>query len=258
MRTRLPAGLFRRSVFGAFLCVLGAPAAMVAQEPALPSASDLAARHVAAMGGEAAQKAVKSMRVRGLFEMADQNLSGTLEMLTVRPNKMLVRVDIPGVGHIETGYDGHVGWVLDPQMGPLVLSGRQLLETTDDAWFDGTLHGPEHVREMTTLARTTFGDREAYKVKVVFVSGREQTEYFDAEKGWQIGAEGARETALGVLPTKSVFSDFRRFGALMQPTRLVQSALGLEQTFHIESVEYDVVRADAFDLPPAIKALIKK
>jgi hypothetical protein len=234
-------------------------AAIVGQQapPPLPSGQDIVAHHVKAIGGEGAYKAVTSMRVRGRFEMAAQNISGDLEIVSARPDKMLMRVEVQAIGHIESGYDGKIGWTIDPLSGPALVTGRQLIELKDDAWFDSALHAPDHVKELTTVDREDFAQRPAYKVRVVFVSGHEQFEYFDAEAGWQIGTEGSRETSMGVVPTIGVLRDYKQFGTLMQPTTLVQRAIGVEQTFHITSCEYDVVPANAFEVPPQIKALIK-
>ncbi len=63
--------------------------------------------------------------------------------MAARPNKLLRKVEIPSVGHVESGYDGKVGWSIDPLAGPSLLTGRELSEIADDAWFDGTLHAPD-------------------------------------------------------------------------------------------------------------------
>ena len=239
------------------VCLVLAEAALSGQTAPLPSARDLVTRHVAAIGGESAFKAIKSMHVRGRFEITGQSISADFEQLAARPDKLLLRADIPGVGHTEQGYDGKVGWSIDPQTGPKLLKGRELDETIADADFDAPLHIPERIKELTTLARAQFDGREAYKVKVVLVSGVEQDEYFDAETGLEIGWDARRETQLGVLPTTAILRDYRKFGAIMQPTTLVQKTLFIEQVLHVTSVEYDHVPGDAFAMPPPIRALIK-
>ena len=228
-----------------------------AQEPALPLARDIVARHVAAIGGEAAYNAVKSVRLRGRFELTGQNISANFEMLAARPSKLLLHVDIPGLGVNESGYDGKVGWSLNPQTGPRLLTGRELDELATDANFDSTLHPASEFKELTTIGRTSYDGRLAFKLRAVFNSGVEQTEYFDAETGLQIGWEASRQTELGVVPTSAILRDYKKFGALMQATTVVQKALFLEQVLHVTTCEYDVVEAKAFDLPASIKALVK-
>ena len=257
MTTPTHVRILRAASLVAGLGIIAAQPIAFGQGPALPSGRDVITRHVTAMGGEAAYKAVKSIHVRGTFEMAAQNISGTLEIMSARPDKLLTRVDISGVGHVETGYDGKVGWSIDPMSGPSVLAGRQLAEAINDAWFDSVLHSADRLKELTTVSRETFAARPAYKVHVVLLSGSEQFEYYDAESGLQIGVEASRDTPMGVLPTSTVISDYKKFGTLMQPTMLVQRAMGIEQTFHIVSCDYDALPANAFELPAQIKALIK-
>jgi hypothetical protein len=100
---------------------------------ALPTATEIIARHVAAIGGEAAYQTVTSMRAYGRFDIAAQGISGALELLSARPNKLLYRVTIAGIGRIESGYDGSIGWTISPIAGPELLSGKQLADAADDA-----------------------------------------------------------------------------------------------------------------------------
>lgn len=257
MLRRFGSGLVRAVPALAVLLISGHLAGAAAPQAPSRTAKEIIARHVEAIGGEAAFKAVKSMRARGTFAMTAQQISGEFEMLAARPNKILLRVDVAALGRIETGFDGKIGWSVDPMMGPALLKDRQLSEMTDEAWFDGPLHGPDQVREVTLVGREPFDSRLADKLKVVFLSGSEQFEFFDTESGLQIGFEASRATQMGIVPTTAIFRDFKKYGALQLPTLLVQRGLGIEQVMRVSGYEFDVVSPDAFDLPPAIKALIK-
>jgi len=230
----------------------------VGQSTSLPSGREIIARHVSAIGGEEAYRSVRSVLARGRWEIPAQRIVGTLELQSARPNKLLYRVTVPGIGRIENGYDGSVGWSLSPLSGPELLIGRRLAEAADEAWFDGTLHLPQHVSEVTTLGLEMFDNRQAYRVRVVFTSGNEQTEYFDAETGLQIGTESVRATPQGNVPTVNILRDYRQFGPLLQATTFVQRALGFEQIVTITSCEYDTVPPDAFAQPAEIKALLMR
>jgi hypothetical protein len=240
----------------AAVLVQASPAAR--QEAALPPARDVVARFVSALGGAEAYKAVKSARARGTMQIPSMQVTGTVEVMTARPARHLARVNINGIGPVEQGYDGKVGWSINPIAGPSLMVGRELIETADGAWFDGPLHEPDHVREMTTVARVTFDGKPAIKIKVVLVSGSEQFEYFDVETGLQIGMEADRATPQGVLPLTHIFRDYKKFGAVMQASTLVERAAGIETVLTLTSVEFDVVPDDTFAIPAQIKALIGK
>lgn len=238
---------------------IGRPTVLSAQgNGPLPTGRELVTRHVEALGGEQAFRSMTSVLARGRWEIPAQRITGSLELRSARPSKLLYRVTVPGIGRIENGYDGRVGWTISPISGPELLIGRQLSETADEAWFDGTLHLPEHVRELTTIGLETFDNRQAYRVRVVFRSGNEQFEFFDAVTGLQIGTEAVRATPQGNVPTVNILRDYKRFGPVLQATTVVQRALGFEQVVTITSCEYGTVSTDAFDLPVEVKALISR
>ena len=237
-----------------------APPALTAapQSSVLPSGVEVVARHIEAIGGLDAYRAIQSTHARGRFEVPAQGIVAAFELFTARPARMLYRVTVPGVGRIETGFDGQVGWLVNPIAGPELLTGRQLAETAEDAWFDAPLHESTRVRALTTLELTQFDGRPAHKVRVQFHSGPDQLEYFDVETGLQIGAEANRATPQGIVPTVTVLRDYRKFGTLLQATTFVQRAMGFEQVVTLTSCEYNAVPDSVFEMPPAVVALIPR
>ncbi len=232
-----------------------------AQAPAAtapPPAESIVARHIEAIGGVEAYKAVKSIHARGRLEIPAQGIVAAFELFTARPAQMLYVVTVPGIGRIENGYDGQVGWSINPIAGPELLTGRQLGEVAEDAWFDSPLHETARVSDLTTLDQTVFDGRPAWRVRVVFRTGREQIEFFDVETGLLIGSEASRATPQGIVPTVNVLRNYQKFGGILQATTFVQRAMGFEQVVTLTSCEYDQVPASTFDLPPAIAALLPK
>ena len=229
-----------------------------ARQAQLPTGRAIADRFVEAIGGAAAYRAVSSMRATGTFEMPSQGITGTIDVMSSRPSFVRLKADITGVGMIERGFDGKVGWSMDPFAGPALLTGRQLQELMDDSLFDAPLHPADSLKELTTVEQTTFDGQQAYKVKVVFVSGTEQFEYFSLETGLLIGSEGSREMpGGGLVPRVSFLRDYKSFGALKQPTTLVQQTLGIEQVLTIAKYDYAPIAPSAFVPPAEVQALIK-
>jgi len=250
--------IVRVSVLVAAGVVLLTLPAVARQDQSLPSGRAVIDRFVEAIGGVASFRSVSTMHAVGTFEMPSQGVAGTIEVFSARPSNIRLRAEIDGVGSIERGYDGKIGWSVDPMAGPALITGRQLRELIDDALFDGPLHPADQFTELSTLEQTTFDDQPAYKVKVVFASGTEQFEYFAVESGLLIGSEGSREMpGGGMVPRVSILREYKSFGALRQPTVLVQRTLGIEQVVTISSYEYDTVKPDAFTPPAAVLALVK-
>lgn len=227
-------------------------------QEALPTGRDIVSRHVAALGGAAAFKSVRSVHARGRFEVRDRGLTGEFELFTARPNRMLYRVTLPGIGVIENGFDGKVAWTLSPISGPELLEGRPLDEAAEDAWFDAPLYEPDRVRSLEAVERTEFDGRSAFKVRVVLKSALERVEYFDVATGLQIGSESTRATPQGLVPTTNILRDYRLFGDVKQATTFLQRALGFEQVVSLTSVEYDLVPDSTFALPAPVAALVPR
>ena len=236
----------------------GAAPSGSATAPAAPlaPAREVVSRYVAAIGGADAFKAVRSIAARGRFEIGGVGLGGDFSIALARPNRFALRLNLGGLGTIEQVFDGAVGWTVNPASGPEVLAGRELTEAADEAWFDRTLYEPGRLQSLTTVERVTFDGRAAYKLKVVLKSGTESFEYFDVETGFLIGSESNRATPQGIIPTTTILRDYRRYGSLVQPTVLVQRALGVEQVLTVSSYEYDAVPDSAFSRPPEIAALL--
>ena len=62
---------------------------------------------------------------------------------------------------------------------------------------------------------------------------------------------------MGSITATQVLSDYKRFGALLLPTTMKQTALNVEQLLTVTSVEFDNVPPSIFEPPAQIKALIK-
>jgi hypothetical protein len=237
----------------------GQPQTPQADQTPLPPARDIVGRHVAAIGGTDALSKLSSLRAVGTLEIAEQKITGTVELLQARPARFVTRVTTTDMGTSERGFDGKVGWMLD-RSGATLLTGRRLREVSEEAQFDAILlHAPELIKELTTLERTRFDNRPAYKVRAVFLSGTQQVEYYDVETGLLIGVEGSRELPLpfGVVPTVNTLRDYKTFGGVKFATTLMQRSIGLLQVFRFTSYEINAVPATAFDLPPAVKALVR-
>lgn len=228
-----------------------------AREQDLPSGAELVAKYVAAIGGAEAIRATSSFRATGVTELPAQNIRGTFEMLAARPAKSILRVELGGFGKAESGFNGEVGWSLDPMVGPSLVTGPMLDEMRNESHFEAALHPADLVRSITTTARVEFDGRPAFKAHVVFVSGQQRDQYFDAQTGHLIGIEGRSQTPMGVVPMTVTLRDFKAFGAMTHPTRLIQAAMGMEQHFLFENYEYNTLKADAFDPPAIIRAIIK-
>lgn len=255
----LPSTFWRLLFTAAFaLSAIPVRAADEAKAGALPPAKEVVAKYVKAIGGREAFLKHSSLRLKGKFEMAAQGLSGDFEMWTAKPAKMGVKIVLPGFGDVRSGFDGKVGWSVDPAQGPMLMEGKMLDQLRDQAHFYGILHDEKDYKSMEVVEKATFDGKPAYKLKLVRLSGQETTEYFDVNTGLQIGAESVQESPMGAIPTTTVLSAYQKFGDIQMPTKMIQKIGPIEQAVTINAVEYDKVPDSDFALPQEIKALVGK
>lgn len=238
-----------------------APAAPAAKAPApavgLPSARSIINRHIEAVGGRKAILAHTSSHAAGTMSIAATGISGPLEIYSAKPDKSLVKISLGGIGDVIEAFDGTNGWSLQPMTGPRLAEGKELQERKFDSDFYSDLHQEGRYASMTTVEKTTFEGRPCYKVSLVRKTGGEDFDFYDVETGLKAGGLLTRETPMGPLTVTQVQSDYKKFGGLLLPTSLKQTAMGAEQVMKITSIEFDNVPPAVFDPPAQIKALIK-
>jgi hypothetical protein len=215
-------------------------------------------RHLAAIGGAKSFEGVTSMRAAGTLAMPAQGITGTVEIVAARPDKTVLKATIEGIGALEGGFDGEHGWTIDPMMGPSLLTGKQLDEAKFDSVFASTFLDASRYTSLTAAGIETFDGRKAHRVNAVNALGGTSAEYFDVETGLHAGSVSMRETAMGPVEVTSIMRDYRKAGTTLQPHQLVQKMMGVEQVVTLDRIEFNAVGADAFAMPPAVKALIRK
>ncbi len=223
----------------------------------LPSARTIIDRHIEAIGGRKAVLAHTSTRATGSWNVPAQGMNGTFEVLAAKPNKIVLRIVLGGVGELLDGFDGTHGWSMSPMTGPALAQGKELEQKRFDADFYGELHDPARYDSIRTLEKTTFAGRPCYKLSLVRKGGGEDTEFYDVATGLKAGGIGSQETQMGTIVTTETRGDYKKFGDLLQPASITQSAMGIEQVLTFSTFEYDTVAPDSLEPPAAIKALIK-
>jgi hypothetical protein len=223
----------------------------------LPGARSIIDRHIEAIGGRDAVLAQSSMYVTGTVGVPSAGLTGTFELFAKKPNRMLVKMTISGVGETVEGYNGTVGWEISPMTGPSLLEGKQLAEKAFDADYYEELRDEGRYESLQTMERTTFDGRDCYKVRLARKGGGEDIEFYDVATGLKAGTTTTRQTSMGPMSLTGVESEYRRFGKLLHPTKVSVTTMGLQQVMTVAAVEYDNVPDSVFEPPAVIKALLK-
>jgi hypothetical protein len=250
------------------MALLAAPALSQAPAPAqkpaaaadatLPSARSIIDRYVAAVGGRDAIMAHTSSHAVGTISVPSSGLNGTVETYgAANPNRTIQKVFIPGIGSIDSGFDGIHGWTVSAMTGAQLMTGKELAQTRQDADFYSELRDAKIYTTVTTVDKETFEGKPCYKVSLKRVDGTEDFDLYDVETGLRDGSINTRESPMGTVTATSVESGYTKFGNILVATRLSQKIMGTEQIITITSMDFDKVDASVFTPPAAIQALIK-
>ena len=134
---------------------------------ALPTARSIIDRHILAVGGRAAILARSSSHAVGTVSIPSAGMTGSVDVFTAKPDKSLLRITLGGIGSIEEGFDGKVGWSLSPMTGPTLVQGKELEQKRFDSDFLADLHSDGRYESMTTMEKTEFEGRSCYKLRLV-------------------------------------------------------------------------------------------
>ncbi len=221
-------------------------------ESKLPSAEELSEKCAKASGGKEAWAKLQTMVLTGPVDIPTFGVSGTVEILAKRPNKVL-RITNVGDGQFvrKEAFDGQAGWASDPQQGLKAVTGARLEQTKVEATFDTDIRLKEVYPDLKVTGRTKVGDRDAYTATATEPGGRALTMYLDEQTGLRIAedTEGPDENGT-VAKTNLFFEDYRSVGDVQIPYRIRIHAPNVSLEIKIEDVKFNTPVDDAkFAMP---------
>jgi len=211
-------------LFAAF--ALLAPRLVVAQAAkpapssaaALPTVNDLLARSLEARGGRAKLSAVVTRRESGRLALAEgAEWPFTLEHK--RPRSVRMEIDLQGAKLIRA-YDGVHGWQMQPQKKvaeEMGLDDSRNMASEADFDFGGALIETNVKGRAELVGKQTADGRDAYRLKVVLLTGDVFTYDLDATTYLPIHWEGARWINGKPVVFESSFADYRDVDGIKYP-----------------------------------------
>ena len=222
-------------------------------EGPIPSPADLFRRHLAAIGGAEVLRERRSLHVEGEFESASSGIVRTgMTIDRMIPNKYVRWYDLGEMGEVRHGFDGEIGWQLDPFYGDELLEGDALRELAETLHLDGDLRWKELHTELRPLGHRTFGDRPCWGLEVTSKGGATRRFYFDRETGLKVGREGSTESMV-------VYADYREFDGIKIPTRVtvLVAETGDEERIWVDSATWNSVDPKVFERPKGVLRMLR-
>lgn len=207
-----------------------APAAAPAQTPApaaqakpaakpdesLPDAQGLFDKYTKALGGEASLDKFKSRVIRGSVEIVPMGVKGTYETTQKAPNLLLTTMTLTGLGTLQQGYDGSVGWSKDPFTGLRELKGGELANVQRAAFINPRGWRKSYA-SLKTTGRSKVGDREVYVVEGAYGADTPDKLYFDAQTGLLVRMDVVIDSPQGRIVSETTMEDYRDVDGVKVP-----------------------------------------
>ena len=248
-----------RRFFLVLLVVLLTCAATGFAADPLPSAASVLDRYVQVTGGKQAYEKRKSEIAHGTLEYTAMGIKGSITRYAAEPDKYYASLDIDGLGKVEMGVSGQIAWENSALLGPRVKTGVERAEAIREGNMNSTLDWRKLYPKVETAGIETIDGEECYKVVMTPAEGQPMIGYFQKKSGLQVKMTTVSSTQMGEIPVELIASDYKDFGGILEPSKVIQKSGPQEFTMTLESVEVNPSIPPAqFALPAEIRKLLDK
>lgn len=239
------------------LCAIALLAAAPLTAVDLPKAETLLDHYVDVTGGRAAYEKRTTEYMSGTVEIPASGVNGKVEMWGAAPGSRVEMMDIDGVGRIETGTDGTIGWENSAIMGPRLQSGAELRYHLRDAIFNEPLHWREMYKKVETVGVEAVDGVPCYKVTMTPVEGKPETWYFDQKTDLVLKMLRTSVTSMGEVNGEYLMKNYKDSDGVLMPTMMIQKAAGQEIRVKFDTITPNAkIPPDRFVPPAEVRQLM--
>lgn len=239
------------------LMVLACAVPLAAQNNQSDSAKAAAivARHTAAMGGAAAIRALEQMHLVMITSMPAPGAPEVRsEVYAKAPNLVYMKVNMPGIGEMEMGFDGKIAWSNSAAAGPMVHDDVPQ-ELTGASNFSAL---PLEGLKLTYVGRRQIGGRTYDAVRAIMPDSESVTHYFDVVTGLLAGMDPDAAPPPPPNRMTMTFEEYKRVGQVMQATKVTTLVASREMVMRTMSLSHAPFDTKIFDVPAAVRQLRDK
>jgi hypothetical protein len=225
----------------------------------LPSGESLIQRGIEKEGGANAMDRAQTVIMTGTVEVVGRNIMGPFE-IDQQGEKSYTKIDLPGIGKIEEGFDGATAWESNLLQGTRIKEGDELEATRRASRVSILGDWKDYYKSAITKGESDVNGKPAWQVEMTPTKGHGVEEfYFDRDSGLLVKMTQTMPTAFGDIPVDMTLGDYRPVDGIQTPFLMSQSAMGQNMALHVSKVTYAAkIPSATFDLPPAVKELLAK
>jgi hypothetical protein len=236
------------------IVILASAVAVWPQAAQLKTADDVLNRYKHALGGVEAIANVQSETVRGEIEGTGMPGKATF-VYYAKPFKTLMKVTRANVSESVSGFDGSVSWSVDGK-GASIDKDTPLESARRDADLQYALHQPDYFTKLDLAGVTDFEGRSCYWLHGTTHWGKDNNQFYDVQTGLLAGYRFQADDSSAAVTT-ALFQDYKNYGGPLVATKLIFRTGDHQQTFTYTSVTYEPLADSVFEMPQAVKSLLR-
>jgi photosynthetic reaction center cytochrome c subunit len=220
------------------------------------SADQILDKYIQAIGGAQALAKLTSFAAKGTYQGFDTDLEALpLEVFAKAPGQRTALVHMHA-GDSITAFDGRAGWIASPDkpVALITLAGEDL----DGVKLDAVLSFPTGIKQALTGWRAGFPAATINERAVLIVQGTAAGKsrvklFFDKESGLLVRVLRYTDTAVGIIPAQTDYSDYRDVAGVKMPFHWVATWTDGQSTVDLSEVQANVAIDAAKFAKPAGK-----
>jgi photosynthetic reaction center cytochrome c subunit len=227
---------------------------ILGQAPATPTANQVLDKYLQALGGAQRLANLTSFVAKGTYEGYDTDFEKVpVDIFAKTPGQRTTIAHLR-IGDSTTTYDGRAGWVASPDkpVPLLTLAGQDL----DGLKLEGDLSFPARTQQALDrwragFPKTTIADRDVQVIQGTGVGGSRVKLFFDKESGLLVRVVRYTQTAVGIIPAQTDYSDYRDVAGVKMPFHWTSTWTDGQSTTELSEVQPNVTIDAAMFATPA-------
>jgi hypothetical protein len=234
--------------------IFASVAVLRAQVVQLKSTDAVLERYKIVLGGVEAIKNVQSETVHGEVEGTGMQGKATVVSYS-KPFKSLFKLTRSDGSQVTAGFDGATSWSVDAK-GASIDKDTASESIRRDADLQYALHQTDYFKKLEFAGITDFEGHRCYWLHGTTHWGKDNNQFYDVDTGLLAGYRFEADDASKTISTL-LFQDYKSFGGPLVATKQTVHTGDRIRTFTKTSVSYEPIPDSIFEMPAAVKALLK-
>ncbi len=216
-------------------------------------AMDELKKMVIALGGEEVLRDHAARTVRGKINIGGM-MKGEFVVQQLAPSRILETINLPGMGQMQAGYNGAIGWEVSPHQSAKVMSREDLQEVLIEGDIHLNLNYSRHYLSIQYVGRIEFDEKRCHELRLTTREGKVKSLYIDASNDLLAGSKREIKTDIGPMSMTLTVKEYKAFSGEMFPVHYVEDIGGVQKrTSTVTTVSFDSIPDGTFDPPKSLR-----